>query len=164
MSESQLSYGDLILEWEGNASVFDSVDSVDEPEPGKMQVRILVKRRTTLLDMIGRFALAHKLLTTFSETPAGKVLLAYCIIVLVNPFKIKCLKGVGIDPLIDSAAYDDETGELYVLKRDFLIYCQDNDIASELLKWLEDNSFIYCDSERVIFRNNFKRGNIISRA
>lgn len=154
----------LILEWEDEDSspspVFDDIKPVDEVEPGKMQARFLVKRRATLLEMIGRFSLAEKLSSILSGSLHEHLLLGFCIMVLVNPYKIKYLKGNGIDSLIDAGEYDDETGEMFIPKRDFFTFCKDKNIDSTLLSWLEENGFTYTDNERIIFRNNFKRGKI----
>lgn len=151
----------IILEWEGDSPIFNDIDPVDGVNPGKMQARFFVKRSASLLDMIGRFLVIDKLSSKFSGSLDEKLLLAFCIMVIVNPFKIKYLKGNGIDTLIDAGEYDDETEEIFISERDFLIFCKEKNIDSSLLNWLVENEFVYIDSERIIFRNKFKRGNII---
>ena len=160
-----MNYENFILEWEGSASIFNDVALVDKSSAGQLEARILLsRRRTDLDDMIGRFSTALGFVATsiLTNNPVGQAILAFCIIALVNPFKIGYLKGEGIDDLIATADFDDETGERCVEKRTFLKFCHENNISSDLLTWLEANGFVYLDDSRIVFRNSFKQGDVIS--
>lgn len=160
-----MNYENFLLEWEGSAPIFNDVALADRNSSGHLEARFLLsKRRSDLNDIIGRFSIALGFATTsiLTDNPVGKAVLAFCIVSLVNPFKIKYLKGEGIDNLIATADFDDETGEYYIEKRIFLTFCHENNISSDLLTWLEANGFVYTDDLRIIFRNSFKKGDIIS--
>lgn len=168
MNES-FQLNNIILEWEGESAFFDSVelDETGFSERGdEFQARIfLSKRKTDLQDMIDRFSMGLGFSATFQGTQNifAKLILGFCIIALVNPYKIRVLAKQGIDPLLDDAEVDDETGEIKVGLADFLVYCKEADIPSSFIDWLGENGFVYTTDECVFFRNNFKRGSVVSR-
>ncbi|MBL7003573.1 MAG: hypothetical protein ISR69_06070 [Gammaproteobacteria bacterium] len=166
----ELQLNNIILEWEGESAVFDGVE-LSEPDDSErtdeLQARVFFsKRKTDLQDMINRFSTALGFSVGFQATLNiyAKLILAFCIIALVNPYKVKVLADKGIDPLLDDAELDEETGEQKVKLDNFLKYCKTADIPSTFIDWLSENGFSYTTDTHVVFRNNFRRGTVISRA
>lgn len=161
-------YSDILLEWEGSAPIFDDITSVKAQDGDDLEVRVFAKpslRMDDLPDMIGRFSTALGFAATLNATTNlyAKGILAFCIVALINPLKVKVLAGRGIDPLLDEAELDIETGERKIEMRKFLTHCKNTDIPSSFIGWLEKNGFAYTTDTHLVFRNNFKHGKIISR-
>lgn len=170
MNEEELQLNNIILEWEGESAVFDDVEFVESDDSeisDDLAARIFFsKRKTDLHDMIERFSTALGFSVGFQATQNiyARLILAFCIIALINPYKIKVLADKGIDPLLDSAEQDEETGEQKVKLDDFLKFCKEADFPSTFIDWLSENGFSYTTDTHVVFRNNFRRGTVISRA
>ncbi|NRA87934.1 MAG: hypothetical protein HRU28_11220 [Rhizobiales bacterium] len=166
MGDSSI-FQEIMLEWDGDAIIFNEVSPVAPTSNGDFNLRVLASmRRTSLQDMVNRFATSIGIVTAdiFPNTYVGNAILAFCIITLINPFKVKILSGKGIDPLIEMSAFDEETGERFIDKRKFLVFCREHNIPSDLLVWMENNGFVYTDNNRVVFKNNFTNGEILSTA
>lgn len=157
----------LQLEWEGSLMIFDDIRCSEDELSESLEARILFsKRKTDLQDMIERFstALGFASVLNASENPYTKAVLAFCIVAIVNPFKVKILKGNGLDDLLGQAELDVETDERKVEIRKFLEHCKKADISSALIGWLCEHDFAYTTDTHVVFRNSFKQGNVFSRA
>lgn len=166
----ELQLKNIILEWVGESAVFDGIE-LSEPDDSErtdeLQARVFFsKRKTDLQDMINRFSTALGFSVGFQATQNiyAQLILAFCIIALVNPYKVEVLSDKGIDPLLDDAELDNETGEQKVKLDDFLKHCKEADIPSTFIDWLSENGFSYTTDTHVVFRNNFRRGTVISRA
>ena len=94
----------------------------------------------------------------------GKLVLAFCIISLVNPYEVKILSGKGIDPLLDLAKQNKKTGEQQIELAAFLTFCKKENIPSAFIDWLCENGFSYTTETHVVFRNNFRRGAVFLKA
>lgn len=166
----EVQLNNIILEWEGQSVVFDDVE-LAEPDDSEgsdaLEARIFLSRRKTdLQDMIERFATALGFSVGLQNTYNiyAKLIFAFCIIALVNPYKVKVLADKGIDPLLDDAFLDEETGEQKIQLDVFLKYCKEADIPSTFIDWLNENGFSYTTDAHIVLRNNFKRGSVISRS
>lgn len=169
MSE-ELQLSNIVLEWEGELVLFNDIQ-FSEPDNSERNDEFLArvffsKRKTDLQDMIDRFstALGFAVGLQSTQNTYATLILAFCIVALVNPYKIQILANKGIDPLLDSAELDDETGEQKVKLNDFLKFCKEAGIPSTFIDWLSDNGFSYVTDTHVVFRNNFRRGTVFSRA
>lgn len=166
----ELQLNNIILEWEGESAIFNDIEYVESDDSERsdaLEARVfLSKRKTDLQDMINRFSTALGFSVGLQATLNiyAKLILAFCIIALINPYKVKVLVDKGIDNLLDSAEQDEDTGEQRVKLDDFLKYCKEADIPSTFIDWLGENGFSYTTDTHVVFRNNFRRGTVISRA
>ncbi|CAM3930940.1 hypothetical protein [Pseudoalteromonas byunsanensis] len=165
-----LQLGNVILEWDGELTIFDDVELVEPDEReglDELHMRVLLStRRTDLQNMIDRFSKALGFAVGFQATENiyAKLVFAFCIVSVVNPYKVKILAGKGIDPLLEEAELDDETGEQKVKLDELLKYCKNAEVPSTFIDWLSENGFSYQTDTHVVFRNSFRRGSIISRA
>ena len=169
MMSAELILNNISLEWDGDLPIFNDIDfceSDDFSESDSLAARVfLSKRKTDILDMIARFSMAMDFLNSDAlQSVCGKLLLAFCIISLVNPYKVKVLSGKGIDPLLDLAKQNKKTGELQIELAAFLTFCKKENIPSAFIDWLGENGFSYVTETHIVFRNNFRRGAVILKA
>lgn len=157
----------LQLEWEGSLKIFDDIKCSEDVQSEALEARVfLSKRSTDLQDMIERFSTALGLasVSNASGNMYMQAVLAFCIVALVNPFKVKILKGNGLDDLLEQAEFDEDTDERKVETQKFLEHCKKADISSTIIDWLCEHGFAYTTDTHVIFRNSFRQGNVFSRA
>lgn len=157
---------DVLLQWEGSHEIFDGFPLLEnENEHGFAMRTMLSTRGSSLKDIVLGFCGYMTIVdsNTIKQAPYGQLLLALCAIILINPFEIKVLKGCGIDPLITSSDFDNETGERYLLKKEFKKACNDNGIDCALISWLEEKKLIRQDNEKIFFSRTLKKGKIIQK-
>ncbi|WP_150084320.1 hypothetical protein [Prosthecochloris aestuarii] len=151
-----------MLEWKGDVEMFNDVEPHEELPTGQLGARLFLVRQASLVDMIGRFLMIREISSFLSDTMYGKLFLGFCVVALVNPFKIKLLKGSGLDSLIENAQIDDETNCLYVDKKSYHEYCRAHDLNPDVIDWFEEHGFAESSHGFIFFKNKFKHGKVFN--
>lgn len=158
--------GDLQLQWESSHPIFDDFPLIEStPQAGFALRTMLSTRGASLKDIVLGFCGYMTILdsNTIKQSPYGQLLLALCAIILINPFEIRVLKGYGIDPLIESSDFDQETGERYISKEQFENLCRMHDIKFDIISWLEQKSLVRQNSGKIYFSRNLKKGKVLQK-
>lgn len=154
----------LEMEWQGSHPFFDDFPEAENRPVSGFDLRpvVTVTRKASVKDVVLAFCGYMTIFdsNTIRSSSAGNLILALCAVILINPFEVKLLKGKGIDPLIDASAFDEETGERFINRNEFIKFCTDNNLSIEILNWLESKGFIYLKEDRIMFKKTFKNGRI----
>lgn len=157
---------DLQLQWEGSHPIFDDFPLIENTPKTGLAIRTMLSTRgSSLKDIVLGFCGYMTIFDsdTVKQSPYGQLLLALCAIILINPFEIRVLKGCGIDELIDSSDFDQETGERYLSKDQFESLCRIHDIKFDIISWLEQKKLVQQSNGKVYFSRKLKKGKVLQR-